>query len=98
MSQLLGIYAGAGFAHHVGDGIARNEVHHQKDDERDTEQRGDQEQQATQEIFAHSMPILGQENSLLSQSPCRSARMPHRWSVSTPQRPRGASVLSGSGS
>jgi hypothetical protein len=39
-------------------------VHHQKDDECHTEQRWDQEQQATQEIFSHSMPVLGRYKSL----------------------------------
>jgi len=59
MSQFLGVISRVRFAHHIGDGITRDEVHHQKDDERHPEQRWDQEQQATQEIFAHGMPILG---------------------------------------
>src|SRR6516225_6255916 len=65
MSEFQGIFRGVRFPHHVGDRITRDEVHHQKDDERHTEQRWDQEQQATQEIFSHSVPVLGLYYALL---------------------------------
>src|SRR5215211_6049131 len=58
MSEFLRIFSGVGFPHHIGDRITRDEVHHQKDDECHPKQRWDQEQQATQEIFSHSMPVL----------------------------------------
>src|SRR4029453_15867049 len=66
MAEFLGIFSGVRFPHHIGDRITRDEVHHQKDNERHTEQCWDQEQQATQEIFSHSVPVLGSvEDSLI---------------------------------
>src|SRR5262245_38040802 len=66
MSEFLGVFSGVRFPHHIGDRITRDEVHHQKDNKRHTEQGWDQEQQATQEIFSHSVPVLGSvEESLI---------------------------------
>src|SRR5215468_10222236 len=59
MSKFLSVFRGVRFPHHVGDRITRDEAHHQKDDECHPKQCGDQEQQATQEIFSHSVPVLG---------------------------------------
>jgi hypothetical protein len=43
MPQFLGIFSGVRFPHHIGNRITRNKAHHQKNDERHTEQRWDQE-------------------------------------------------------
>src|SRR5574341_912706 len=106
MAHLLGVFGGVRFPHHIGDGITGDEVHHQKDDERDAKQRRDQEQQAPQEIFAHSVPILEAEKHLWSWSPSPPTRVPYTPDraltadivvallESSQARPRGAALVS----
>jgi hypothetical protein len=64
-----------------------------KNDERHTEQRWDQEQQATQEIFSHSMPVLGRDEKSLIIVTLPSYQGIHRWSVATLPKYQWVSIL-----